>query len=246
MPGPVALVGSGEYLPVMAPLEGALIAGRGDRYVQLPTAAAAEGPASVARWVRLGAEQANRLGVEPVAVFALDRASADDPAVARQLQGAGLIYLSGGDPAYLTATLRGTLTWSTILEAWGDGAALAGCSAGAMAMAEWMVDIRRPGVQPAPGLGVVPSLLVLPHFDRLRSWRAEIGETLAADLSRGTVIGIDEETAVVSNGADLSTWRVEGRQSVWTFNGRNTECHQSGDQIRLLTKRSAEVTGATE
>ena len=43
-PGPLALVGSGEYLEVMAGVEGALIAGRPRRYVQIPTAAAPEGP----------------------------------------------------------------------------------------------------------------------------------------------------------------------------------------------------------
>ena len=78
MPGPIALVGSGEYLPVMAPVEAALLAGRPARYVQLPTAAAEEGPGSVARWVALGAEQAQRLGVEAVPVMVLDRATADD------------------------------------------------------------------------------------------------------------------------------------------------------------------------
>ena len=42
-PGPLALVGSGEYLAVMAGVEDALIEGRPPRYVQIPTAAAPEG-----------------------------------------------------------------------------------------------------------------------------------------------------------------------------------------------------------
>ncbi|MBC7373040.1 MAG: peptidase, partial [Frankiales bacterium] len=37
-PGPLALVGSGEYLPVMLEVEAQLLAGRPARYVQLPTA----------------------------------------------------------------------------------------------------------------------------------------------------------------------------------------------------------------
>ena len=44
-PGPLALVGSGEYLAVMAGVEGALIEGRPGRYVQIPTAAAPRGSA---------------------------------------------------------------------------------------------------------------------------------------------------------------------------------------------------------
>ena len=63
-PRPVALVGSGEYLPVMAAVEAGLLAGRPPRYVQLPTAATLEGEASIARWVALGVAQAGRLGVE--------------------------------------------------------------------------------------------------------------------------------------------------------------------------------------
>src|ERR1700733_15355305 len=73
-PGPLALVGSGEYLPQMAEIEGGLIAGRPPRYVQLATAAALEGPRVTERWHRLGREQAARLGVEAVALPVLDRA----------------------------------------------------------------------------------------------------------------------------------------------------------------------------
>src|SRR5438093_215481 len=49
-PGPLALVGSGEYLAVMAGVEGALIEGRPRRYVQIPTAAAPEGPDRLQYW----------------------------------------------------------------------------------------------------------------------------------------------------------------------------------------------------
>jgi len=63
-PGPLALVGSGEYLPVMAGVEGTLIEGRPSRYVQIPTAAAPEGPRRLQYWLDLGAAQAERLGAE--------------------------------------------------------------------------------------------------------------------------------------------------------------------------------------
>ena len=76
MPGPLALVGSGEYLPVMTGVEGMLIEGRPARYVQIPTAAAPEGERSLRRWLDLGAEQAGRLGVEQVPVVVRDRREA--------------------------------------------------------------------------------------------------------------------------------------------------------------------------
>ena len=59
-PGPVALVGSGEYLPVLEDVERLLLAGRPPRFVQLATAAAPEGPASLARWHALGRASAER------------------------------------------------------------------------------------------------------------------------------------------------------------------------------------------
>ena len=74
-PGPLALVGSGEYLEVMADVEGALIAGRPRRYVQIPTAAAPEGPGRLRYWLDLGAAQAERLGVQPVPVLVRKRLS---------------------------------------------------------------------------------------------------------------------------------------------------------------------------
>ena len=77
--GPIALVGSGEYLPVMADFEAGLIAGRAPRYVQIATAAVPDGPATLERWHRLGVEQAQRIGVTPVTVPVATREDANDP-----------------------------------------------------------------------------------------------------------------------------------------------------------------------
>jgi hypothetical protein len=112
--GPVAFVGSGEYLPVMAAVEAELLRGRPPRDVQIPTAPSLEGDASLDRWVALGREQAARLGVEAVPVVVRDRADADDPAFAARVEGAGLVYLSGGNPPHCAATLRGTRVWDAV------------------------------------------------------------------------------------------------------------------------------------
>ena len=96
-PGPLALVGSGEYLPVMAGVEGALIDGRPRRYVQIPTAAAPEGDQRLRYWLGLGAAQAERLGVEQVPVVVRDRDEAEAEDLAALVHGAGLVYLSGGE-----------------------------------------------------------------------------------------------------------------------------------------------------
>lgn len=234
MPGPVALVGSGEYLPVMAPVEAGLLAGRPPRYVQLPTAAAEEGPGAVARWVALGAEQAQRLGVEAVPVMVLDRETAADEGMAQLVNGAGLVYLSGGNPGYLADVLRETRVWSAIVEEWENGAALAGCSAGAMALTDWVPDIRRPDAEARPGLGVLRTLRVMPHFDRLMAWAPQMAESMAAQVPPGvTLVGIDEETAIVSDGADLRRWAVHGRQAAWLFTPTGRTPYSAGQEIVL-------------
>jgi cyanophycinase len=215
-PGPLALVGSGEYLPVMTDVERLLIEGRPPRYVQLPTAAAPEGERSLRRWLELGAAQAERLGVEQVPVVARDRAEADSKELASRIAGAGLIYLSGGSPTFLAQTLRGTLVWEAIVQAWRAGAALAGCSAGAIALTGWVPAMRAPLRSPDPGLGVLPALRVLPHFDKMIAW---VPDLLTRALTRppdGTaVLGIDEDTALVDVTGAGRTWQVYGRQQVW-------------------------------
>jgi cyanophycinase len=233
VPGPVALVGSGEYLESMADLEGRLLAGRPPRYAQIPTAAAPEGEHVLARWLTLGAAQAERLGVEQVAIVARDRHDADDPGLAAEVEGAGLIYLSGGNPGYLAASLRGTALWRAIVDAWHDGAALAGCSAGAMALTSWAPSSRTWSLSVEPGLGLVPSWRVIPHFDRFGAWMpSPLLRQVARTPDGVTTVGIDEETALVTGLDGESGWRVEGRRAVWVIDGKGRRVRYApGDRL---------------
>jgi cyanophycinase-like exopeptidase len=229
--GPVALVGSGEYLPSMAEVERALIAGRLPRYVQIPTAAAHEGAASLDRWIALGLEQAERLGVEAVPLVVHNREEADDPAFAVQVADAGLIYLSGGSPTLLAKALRGTAVGAAIEATWRDGAALAGCSAGAMALTSWVPSLRRPGLDPEQGLGLVPHLRVIPHFDRFERWMPDLAGRYLARAPEGTsVVGIDEETALVWHDG---RWTVEGHRQVWVLRTDGRVAHPVGAVLDL-------------
>lgn len=216
-PGRIALVGSGEYLPVMHEIEGWLLDGRPRRYVQLATAAAPEGDASLHRWHDLGSQAAARLDAEQVVVDVRVRADADDEGHVAAIAGAGLIYLSGGNPSHLARTLQGTRVWAAIVAEWRAGASLAGCSAGAMAMGGYVPDVRHPKRGGVDGLGIVPGLRVLPHFDR---YSRMIPDFALRPLvtSDATVVGIDEDTALVSEGpAADGLWEFgsRGRQSCW-------------------------------
>lgn len=231
MSGPVALVGSGEYLPVMDAVERYLLDGRPPVFVQLATAAAPEGVKSLARWHELGRKAAERLGVQQVVVPVVDRVSADDPAIASLVEGAGLVYLSGGKPPFLADTLRGTAVWAAIEAAWRGGAALAGCSAGAMALGQQVPGIRAPRKHPVEGLGVVPQLAVLPHFDRFAARMPDLVLNTVTTAAPGvTIVGIDEDTALVGG---LDEWQVMGRQQVWVLTADGRQGYAAGERITL-------------
>ncbi len=226
--GPIALVGSGEFTPAMAAVDRLLLEGRPRRVVFLPTAAAREGPERVDYWVRLGRTHYEGLDAEPVPLLVLDRQSADDADLAAQVAGAGLVYLSGGNPPYLAATLAGSRVFEAIHAAWTAGAALAGCSAGACALTAATFHPGSPSLR-TPGLAVVPGLVVLPHFDQTERWWPGVVERAQAALEPGeTMVGIDERTALVGG---PHRFEVHGAGSVWVIDPVARHWYSPGAQI---------------
>lgn len=237
-PGRLALVGSGEYLPVMEPVEAWLLEDRPPNYVQLATAAAPEGDTVLARWHRLGQEAAKRLGAEQVIVDIRTREDAHDPHWLPLIESAGLIYLSGGNPSHLANTLRGTPAWQAIARTWTQGASLAGCSAGAMALCGYVPDFRHPRRGGVTGLGVLPDARVLPHFDRYTRWVPDFA--LRPLLSDGVqVLGIDEDTALLGEQDEDSRWqfRTRGRQSAWRID--HDRRHRINGALELTVSTAA-------
>lgn len=232
--GRLALVGSGEYLPVMAEMEAGLIEaglrnGRAPAFVQIPMAAGLEGEKSLSYWVELGQEQASRIGVEAVPIVARNKAEANDPRLAAKVGEAALIYLSGGDPYHLATSMRGTLLWEAIVAAWSAGSSLAGCSAGAMAMSGWVPALRHHHLEPDHGLGIVPHLRVVPHFDKMLGWVPDIITRVLMRPPHGvTAIGIDEDTAIVGGPQE---WTVFGRQSAWVIGHGSRQEFAAGESL---------------
>ena len=207
MAGPVALLGSGEFLPGMEALDRRLLDGRAPRVVHLPTAAGQESGRRLRYWRDLAHHHfTGRLGVVVETLDVLDPRSADDPRQADRLQSAGLIYLSGGNPGYLAAALRGTRVLDSMRQAWMDGAALAGCSAGASALTSLAPDVRS-GEGESMGLGLVPGVAIIPHYDAILRRRA-LARLFTVAPDGVTTIGVDEHTAIVSE--DLERWEVYG------------------------------------
>ncbi len=212
MPGLIALVGSGEFLPGMMDTDRTLLADRPGRVVHLPTAAGLESPDSIARWTQMAASHYAALGRDVISLPVIDDQSADDPGLASEIDAeTALIYLSGGNPAYCAKTLRDSAVWESIVAAWRAGASLAGCSAGAGALTT--VAPNQMGGKTESGLGLVPNLAVIPHYDRARFLMPVFGRLIRNSTPPDAeVIGIEEDTALL--GRPGEEWTVSGRQSV--------------------------------
>ena len=216
MSGLIGLVGSGEFTPATEAVDVALLEGVRARVVFLPTAAALEGDERIGYWVELGRSHYRRLGVDATPLMVLDRDAADSADLAAVVDGAGLIYLSGGDPTYLATTLVGSRVGAAITAAWRSGASVAGCSAGAIALMDEVPDIRRRR-DAVPGLGLVPGMRVLPHFDVIEQWMPGVVQQAIERTPAGIVLlGIDEDTAIVGR---AEGWTVLGQGHAWVLNG---------------------------
>jgi cyanophycinase len=242
MNGLIALVGSGEYLPVMNEVDRFLLDhcgadGRGPRVVCLPTAAGQEGERSWGNWIRMGEEHFRLLGAQATGLPVIDRESAEDPAFVPLLEGADLIYFSGGNPQYLCESLRGTRAWQAAQKAWERGAAFAGCSAGAMILAGEIPNFRQAGLTSLPAFGLLPARMIFPHFDRWRLFRGAMLGPLKARLNHDEfALGIDEDTALVGR-LDQPEWTVLGRQTVSKMTRKATTIYQAGDKVPMTAEK---------
>jgi len=212
MPGLIALVGSGEFLPQMMDTDNRLLEGRSRRVIHLPTAAGREGSDRIDRWGRMAAAHYATLDSDVTTLPVIDRHSADDATLAAEIDAdVGLVYLSGGSPAYCAQTLRDTRVWGAVVRAWEAGASLAGCSAGAATLTTVAPDPI--GGRTEPGLGLVPNMAVIPHYDRMRLFRPLFGWIVhRASPEDAEIVGIEEDTSLV--GRPGQPWTVYGRQSV--------------------------------
>jgi cyanophycinase-like exopeptidase len=131
----------------------------------------------------------------------------EDPAAAlAALRSARLLVLPGGSPARLLAALSDSGAGAVVIDLLADGAVVMGSSAGAMVLCAWTVLPDRPspaGPAVVRGLGVVPDVLVLPH------WSAEGGRVdwlraVHATVDAGTtVLGLAEQSGVLVEGRTL-------------------------------------------
>lgn len=197
--GPVALVGGNEFTQPARPLDARLLErSGGDEVLVVPTAAARHHPEMA---VETAAWHFGKIGGRVEGVMILDRAAASDPRLVDRLAAARFVYLSGGDPPVVADVLRGTPAWEAILAANAAGGVLAGSSAGAMVLGPHMLAPM--WEEPVEGLGLLPDVVVVPHFDRLDAARREAYVDRALRVLPGfadgavRVVGAYECTGVV-------------------------------------------------
>jgi cyanophycinase len=237
MNGLIALLGSGEYLPVMDEVDSHLLAncgadGRKPRVVCLPTAAGKEGDRSVNRWMQMGVEHFTRLGADVRAVPVIDEKSAREADHARTVEEADVVYFSGGNPAYLHQVLKESLVWKSAQKVWERGGVYAGCSAGAMILASEVPDFRAMGLRSIPVFGIVPATFIIPHFDAFPMMWKPLLFALRKRLRAGEILlGIDEDTAVI--GTPGSEWTVMGKSQAHLLAKDGGVSFSAGETFKL-------------
>jgi cyanophycinase len=232
VPGLLALVGGDEFNPGNDEQDRMLAAAArpGDAFV-IPTAAARQKPdASVAHaigWFK-------QFGVELRELPILKRRDANSTVLAERARAGGLFYLVGGDPGLVAQVLRGSAVWIAMFAAWRDGAALAGSSAGAMALcshtlvrAGWPNRFNR---RPIDALGLMPKTAVLPHFDTFGHRWIESAQAASPGMS---LLGIDERSAAVWDGAK---WLAAGPGAVTVINRAKVARFASGQEVTGLRR----------
>lgn len=215
MSGPLALVGGAEFQPGNEEQDRVLARAANGRAAYVVCAAIRTRPeqavSTARRWFAT-------VDVDMTELRVRTRTDASAEASVDAARDAGLVYLAGGDPGRTVQLLAGTPVWDAIAAAWRGGAALAGSSAGAMALCRWTLvrhhwpqhDTRRP----IDALGVVRDSALLPHFDTFgQRWIPSAQQALGAEV---TLVGVDERSAALW--VDGS-WTATGPGSVTIIRG---------------------------
>ncbi|MGH2683533.1 MAG: Type 1 glutamine amidotransferase-like domain-containing protein [Actinomycetota bacterium] len=237
----LGLLGSGEFLPWAEEVDVALIesAGAGtDRVLVVPTASAPEGEDVFQRWATMGLEHYRRIGAAPEVLPLRIREDADRSEVVDRLDGASVVFFSGGNPSYLAEVLRGTPFIEWLFAAVEEGQiSLGGCSAGASVLGVRVPDPTNRVMSAeiwSEGLGLLPAMISA-HWDTLERWAPGIRRFVLDSVPDGLPhLAIEEQTAALGDGR---TFRVVGRGAVLVHpSGGPDASHAPGETFSLVER----------
>ena len=173
-----------------------LAGGRKARIVVIPTASSVPDET-----VETYSTVFGRLGVAELAVVnPRSRQAAAGEALLRTMDDATGVFITGGNQLKLSQLFVGTPLADAIFRAHERGAVVAGTSAGASIMSQFMISLGADGVTPrqrssqlTSGLGLLPGVIIDQHFDE----RGRYGRLMSLVASSPNLLGmgIDEDTA---------------------------------------------------
>jgi cyanophycinase len=148
------------------------------------------------------------------------------------LEGAAVVFFTGGDQLKITSQLGDSAVYQTIERLQKEGVTIAGTSAGASVMSETMLisgdgeESHKVGklLGMAPGLGLVKNIVIDQHFAE----RGRLGRLLAAisQNPRQLGIGLDENTAIV---VGEESFEVIGEGAVYVLDGSDSSYSNLGE-----------------
>jgi cyanophycinase len=196
-----------------------LAGGRNARIVVIPTASSFPDET-----VKTYTTVFGRLGVAAVAVVnPRSRQAAAGGELLSVMDDATGVFITGGNQLKLSQLFVGTPLADAITRAHERGAVVAGTSAGASIMSQFMISLGADGVTPrqrtsqlTSGLGLLPGVIIDQHFDE----RGRYGRLMSLVASSPNLLGmgIDEDTAAeVRDGRRLT---VVGSGAVFVVDAR--------------------------
>ncbi|HEX7538259.1 MAG TPA: cyanophycinase [Dermatophilaceae bacterium] len=196
-----------------------LAGGRNARIVIIPSASSFPDEALQTYNVAFG-----RLGApEAVVLNPGSRSAAAADSLVKAMDAATGVFMTGGNQLKLAQLFVGTPLAAAISRAHERGAVVAGTSAGASIMSQFMISLGADGVTPrqrnsqlTSGLALLPGVIIDQHFDQ----RARYGRlmSLVAGSPNLLGMGIDEDTAAEVR--DGRTMTVVGSGSVFIVDAR--------------------------
>ena len=228
MSGLLALLGGQEHTPGCEPIDRRLLEeARRERPV-VTVVLAATRPRRRSYKVAEALSYWRPFGVE--VRFALAGGADEQVASLDALDDPDLIVLTGGHPWLLHARLEGTAVQRRIMELWQAGVAVAGSSAGAIALCEWRQFLQPPHPLrlARAAFGCVPGTAASPHYDRygFRHWVAQVQRRHPALR----VLGLTDQTALIGRDGEF---RVHGRDLVTVVEQREATSYRPGQVVTL-------------
>lgn len=167
------------------------------------------------------------------------RQQAADPELVALLDRATGVFITGGNQLKLGQLITGTPVHEALERAYRRGAVIAGTSAGASVLSQFMISMGEEGVSPrqrssqlSAGFGLLPGVIVDQHFEE----RTRYGRLMSLVAGSPSLIGmgIDEDTAAeIVNERTLS---VVGSGTVYIVDGRDavSDAHEARRDAPLL------------